>query len=144
MQRTLRGFALVVAICFLGATSLFSQAQKNYLLRADGDVRVNGVAVPSSAIVSPGDLIETSKGSVAKIAAPGVSLLVPENSRVSVKMGTLAVNNLTPASSHSSGLLGGPAVSFEQLSLPATSNVCRTAKTCSCKTAKSCSNTAGF
>jgi len=122
--------AFLLLIACIGA-----QSQQSYLLRSDGQVRVNGIAVPTTTVVSPGDLIETSKGSKAKIAAPGVSMVVGENARVSVTKGAL----VNVGSSTSSSPDGGSA-SFGQLDGGPTSNVCRTAKLCYCKTAKACPN----
>lgn len=140
MQRAIRVYALAV-ICLLSAVGLFAQTKQSYLLRSDGDVRVNGIAVPSTTIVSPGDVIETSKGSVAKIAAPGASTLIGENSRVSVKTGTLAVDHLSAASSSNTALSDGSAIDFQQLSAESTSRVCRTAALCYCRTSKNCRKT---
>jgi hypothetical protein len=207
MKRMLGVITVGFAICALSATCV--QAQQSYLLRSNGEVRVNGVAVPGTAVVSPGDLIETSKGSIAKIAAPGMSMLVGEDSKVSVKAGFLGVDRgsaavssnggimtgasqysiapegtnaakyqianvggavsvssekggltimgpnsaatnvlsgrktmLTSASANSvhtsSALLDSSSVKFQQVSAPAISGVCRTAKECSCKTATQC------
>jgi len=135
MKRMMRVSPVAVSLFLLIGTCICAQSQQAYLLRSDGEVRVNGMAVPSTTVVSPGDLIETSKGSVAKIAAPGVSMLVSENSRVSVKNGSLeAVDSSAPAPPDNSS------ANFGQLSGGATSNLCRTAKLCYCKTAKACPN----
>jgi hypothetical protein len=104
MQRFPRT-VFTIAICVLTASSLFAQA--HYLLRSNGEVRVNGILVPSTAVVSPGDVIETSKGSVAKIASPGLSMLVGEDSRISVKTGTLAVDHGSASIATNSGALTG-------------------------------------
>jgi hypothetical protein len=130
----MRTLYLAMALLLL-ATCIGAQSQQSYLLRSDGQVRVNGITVPTTAVVSPGDLIETSKGSMAKIAAPGVSLLVGENSRVSVKNGSLV-----DLGSSTSAPLGGASANFGQLDGGTTSNICRTAKLCYCKTAKACPN----
>ena len=139
MQRTIR-ISTLVAICLLSAVALFAQTQQSYLLRSAGEVRVNGITVPSTTVVSPGDLIETSKGSTAKIAAPGKSMLIGENSRVSVAAGGLAVHP-SGVSAPSATLTDSPAADFEQLSGGSTSQVCRTAALCSCKTVKNCTKT---
>lgn len=203
--------AIALAVCLLGLTLISAQSQESYLLRSNGTVRVNGITVPGTAMVSAGDLIETSNGSVARISAPGVSMFVGENSKVSVKSGFLALDQgaaaitsrsgvLTGASQYSfspvgtgsaryqianvdgslsvfskagglqiagpgggSSLLSGQKATlsssstgdsarsnfteldtsqrtFNQLVVPATSNLCKTAKSCYCRTAKNCPN----
>jgi hypothetical protein len=134
MNKTVRFSYFAMAFLLLAAC-IGAQSQQNYLLRSDGQVRVNGTMVPTTTVVSPGDLIETSKGSMAKIAAPGVSLLVGENSRVSVKNGSLV-----DLGSSASAPVDSASANFGQLDGAATSNVCRTAKLCYCKTAKACPN----
>lgn len=133
-MRELRIPVVAMASFLLIASCICAQSQERYLLRSDGSVRVNGITVPTTSVVLPGDIVETSKGSTAKIAAPGKSMIVAENSRVSVSNG-----RLTPSSS-STPAADNTSVSFPQLSGSATSNVCRTAKLCYCKTAKACPN----
>ena len=77
--------------CLLSAVCTSAQNQ-SYLLRSEGAVSVNGVAVRSSALVSEGDVVQTGKGSSAKIASPGMAMLVGENSRVAVSNGNLAID----------------------------------------------------
>ena len=107
MKRMIRVSPIAVAFFLLIATCISAHSQQTYLLRSNGEVRVNGIAIPGSTVISPGDVIETSKGSAAKIAAPGVSMLVGENSRVSVKSGSLAVDQGSANVSTNSGILTG-------------------------------------
>jgi len=97
---------IALAICLFGATFVAGQSQ-SYLLRSDGAVRVNGVSVPGTAMVSVGDFVETAKGSVARISAPGVSMFVGENSRVSVRSGFLALDQGSAAVSSKGKVLTG-------------------------------------
>ena len=84
---------VALAVCILSAIAVSAQNQ-SYLLRSEGAVSVNGIAVPSSALVSDGDVIQTGKGGSAKIAAPGMAMLLGENSqRVAVSNGSLAINH---------------------------------------------------
>lgn len=83
---------MALVVCILGALAASAQTQ-SYLLRSEGSVSVNGAAVPTTALVSDGDVIQTGKGSTAKIAAPGMAMLVGENSRVAVGSGKLAVDH---------------------------------------------------
>ncbi len=107
MKRVLCVPTFGLAIWILSITCAFAQAQQSYLLRSEGDVRVNGVTVPGTAVVSSGDLIETAKGSVAKIAAPGVSMLIGESSTVSVRTGFLGVDRGSAAVSSNGSILTG-------------------------------------
>jgi hypothetical protein len=90
MKRLLGMPSAVLVLCLFSVFAV--HAQQSYLLRSNGRVLVNGVPVPATSVVSAGDVIETAKGSMAKIASPGMSMLVGENSHVSVKGGTLAVD----------------------------------------------------
>lgn len=83
---------VALVVCILSAMAVSAQNQ-SYLLRSEGAVSVNGVAVPSSALVSDGDVIQTGKGGSAKIAAPGMAMLLGENSRVAVSNGSLAIDH---------------------------------------------------
>jgi len=87
-----KGFGRVVLVaCILSAIIVSAQTQ-SYLLRSEGDVSVNGTAVHSSALVSNGDIIQTGKGGSAKIAAPGIAMVLGENSHVTVTNGKLAID----------------------------------------------------
>lgn len=141
-SRTVTKMALVV--CILCAFAVSAQTQ-SYLLRSEGAVSVNGIAVPSTALVSDGDVIQTGKGSSAKIAAPGMAMLLGENSRVAVANGKLAVDHGSASIANSRGQVSTVGASsspnsFTQLLGPSTSNVCRTAAICYCKTAAHCPN----
>ena len=83
---------VALVICIFSAIILSAQTQ-SYLLRSEGAVSVNGMAVRSSALVSTGDVIQTGKGGSAKIAAPGIAMVVGENSHVSVTNGELAIDH---------------------------------------------------
>ena len=109
MKSRFRASSLIVALCLLSVTVLVAQTQQNYLLRSDGRVQVNGVLVPSTAVVSPGDVIETAKGSMARIASPGMSMLVGQSSRVVVKRGTLALDKGSASITSSTGAAIGAA-----------------------------------
>lgn len=101
--------SLICALCLLGTSVLVGQTQQSYLLRSDGYVQVNGVPVPKTSVVLPGDVVETYKGSMAKIASPGMSMLVGENSRISVKSGTLAIDKGSASIASSAGTSIGAA-----------------------------------
>ena len=120
--------ALAVTILFLSVGTALAQNQQTYMLMSEGLVRVNGVPVPRSTVVFPGDIVETSNGAAARISAPGRSMLVPESSRVSVD-GGLVVNSgaAAPPVASSSAV---PPLTFDQLSDTPISNVCRTAREC--------------
>jgi hypothetical protein len=83
---------VALVICMLSAVAVSAQSQ-SYLLRSEGAVSLNGMAVQSSALVSEGDVIQTGKGGSAKIAAPGMAMLVGENSRVALSNGKLALDH---------------------------------------------------
>ena len=82
---------VTLAVCIFSALALSAQSH-SYLLRSEGAVSVNGITVPSSALVSDGDVIQTGKGGSAKIAAPGMAMLLGENSKVALSKGKLALD----------------------------------------------------
>jgi len=84
-------FGRVALVACIVVAAVSAQGQ-NYLLRTEGAVTVNGVAVPSTVLISAGDVIQTGKGGSAKIAAPGMAVLLAENSQVSLTDGALAIN----------------------------------------------------
>lgn len=104
----MKRFSFVGFLVFMAFTcisvGLSAQTKHTYLLRSDGSVKVNGVVVPGSAVVSTGDLVETDKASAAKLTTPGMAMLVGENSRVTVASDKLAVDYGTASVSTTNGM----------------------------------------
>src|ERR1017187_3013486 len=142
--------------CVLFAATAFAQTQPTYMLVSSGLVRVNGVTVPRSTVVFPGDIIETTKGAAAKISAPGTSMLVSENSSVSVDGNSkLVVTSGSAGANYTSGvtvLASGlatlnptvtPALTdnpptFNQLSATPITALCKDSRHCPCRTSNNC------
>lgn len=87
-----RNVVRMVFLLSIFTAAALSAQNGNFLLRSEGNVSVNGTVVPSSALVSPGDVVQTGKGGSAKLVAPGVAMVLGENSRVSVANGKLALD----------------------------------------------------
>jgi hypothetical protein len=156
MKRSMLPPIFGAVICVLFAATALAQSQPTYMLMSDGLVRVNGVTVPRSTVVFPGDIIETTKGAAAKISAPGTSMLVNENSSVSVDGNSkLVVTSGSAVANSSSGAIvstSGQAAptpivtaasadglpTFDQLSGTLSTRPCRDNKHCPCRTNKHC------
>ncbi len=82
---------VVLVVCIFSAIGVSAQSQ-SYFLRSEGAVSLNGTAVHSSALVSDGDVVQTGKGGSAKIAAPGIAMVIGENSQVAVANGKLSLD----------------------------------------------------
>ena len=156
MKVTRLSSSLGVVLFILAFASALAQAQQAYVLQSQGLVRVNGVAAPHSIVVFPGDVVETAKGAAAKISAPGTSMLVAENSRVSLSNGKLvvvagsglintglgaALATSNPSESVTVAPSGEGSPTFGQLSDDPITTICRTARECVCRTAKDCDHT---
>lgn len=90
-MRNKRYGRVALVICIF--TLIVSAQSQSYLLRSEGSVSVNGSPIRSSALVSDGDIVQTGKGGTAKLAAPGIAMVVGENSHVTVTNGQLAVDH---------------------------------------------------
>jgi hypothetical protein len=80
-------------VCWLSASVVFAQNATGYMLFGSGSVLVNGKLASGATSVAAGDTIETLPGSVAKISAPGVSMLLAEKSKVAVGEKTLSMTS---------------------------------------------------
>ncbi len=69
-------------MCALFPLSLFAADPGAAMLRSKGGVWVNGKESPDSSAIFPGDLIETSPGSVANLDVQGSSVLIQSESVV--------------------------------------------------------------
>lgn len=84
MKSALAPCAVVLLMCWLSANALFAQNATGYMLFVSGSVLVNGKLASGATSVATGDTIETLPGSVAKVSAPGLSMLLAEKSKMAV------------------------------------------------------------
>jgi hypothetical protein len=103
----------VLLLCCLSANTLFAQTATGYMLFGSGSVLVNGKLASGATSVAAGDTIETLPGSVAKISAPGVSMLLAEKSKVTVGEKSLSVTSGSAIVSANRGM--GGAANLENL-----------------------------
>lgn len=93
MKSALPRCAGVLLLCWLSVSAILAQNATGYMLFGSGSVLVNGKLASGATSVVAGDTIETLPGAVAKISAPGVSVLLAEKSKVAVGEKTLSVTS---------------------------------------------------
>ena len=93
MMRTLyvRILSCLMLVVFPGA--LFAADQAAAMLYSHGSALLNGATIPRSSAIFPGDLVQTTKDSVANINATGSTVLVLNDSLVQYQGSTVTLEH---------------------------------------------------
>lgn len=93
MMRTLyvRILSCLMLVIFPGA--LFAADQAGAMLYSHGSALLNGANIPRSSAIFPGDLVQTTKDSVANINATGSTVLVLNDSLVQYQGSTVTLEH---------------------------------------------------
>jgi hypothetical protein len=84
-------FLSVIIVCTL--LGLLAAASDSAVLTSTGSVALNGAGAPTTTAIFSGDTVRTSVGSAVTISAPGSTVLVPQNSQLTFKGGSVNLSS---------------------------------------------------